>query len=716
MLNNKIYAYLGGAWVDITSSVLSLSYSGGIKGNKETDRIASIGTLSFTLKNNSGDYTPGSGSAHADWKKGTQIKVEFTKLTTKVKFIGWVNDIGLEYKKNNNRANITAVSWLHFASNLPLDIPALQEDQRADEITTTILGFSPIQPISTSLQTGSSTFPYAFHDNTVKTTAYSEITKAVMSEWGYAYEKQDGTLVLEAYNGRATTQKTVSVTTAQNGALLLEDGTSLLLEDGTELLLEDYSITEQNATSTVISDIDISHGKHIVNRSVINVHPYKPGNDDVLVYTNETNQLIPAGETVSFRLQFTDASSKQPIAALEPSVKQYTLLHFDTPPDGVTGIVDSAVPTVLGDTTPFFEPSGGGYFTSPKKFGTASYGCNGSSDYIYSGHQEKFNFRAGDFTVDWWEYRLSATSGRAMVSRASTGVYSPYVFGYSDGTNARAYITSNGVSWDIASARDMGTITTSTWVHYAITRSGTTFRTFKNGVQQDTWTSSATINPTSDQFSLFLYNGTFLNGYIDEFRMIKGYAAYTANFTPAERQHYVSGINYSVYTSPPLGGSEITSSMTVSTGIGGVGLDFSITSASGSDGYLNLEIYALPLQSLSTISAVAENTSSINSYGYQNENVDMRLRDDINFAETIAESIVTAEATPRTVLNKVSMVANKNDLNEALFMDCDIGDLVRITDTESGYDTTAYIQAISWRAVPGDGGVIVFFDWLVKEQ
>lgn len=722
MITMDLYAYLGGAWTSIKSDITASGVfaSCGIFGNKETDRIARDGSLSFELMNNTGKYTPGSVTAHADWKKGTPVKVEFTKGgITKVKFIGRVNTISLSYNYNNKRVRVTALDWIYFASQLPLDIPALQTSQRADEIINIILGLAPISPTAESIATGTDTFTYAFHDNTVKTTAYTELTKAALSEWGYLYSKLDGTFVFESYNGRASTQKQVTTIDTGNNYLLLEDGSFLLQEDGSKILLESYDIVDAEAST--LDGINIKYGENIVNRMEVTVYPYKPGFSDVLVYTNEEDRLIPNGETISFRVQFTNKESRQPIAAIAPSVKQYTLLHMeDNTADGITGVLDDAdlnIQKLSTDglyypTTPFSK-SGGNYTSG--KF-NSGYSANGTTDYIFGNSQDKMNFGSGDFTVDWWEYRNSATAGAAMVSRDITGVYSPYVLGYSNGTTAQAYITSTGSSWDIANGQSMGTISTGTWVHYAITRSGNTFRTFKNGTQQATWTSSATILSSSLTFSLFRYNGAYLNGIIDEFRMIKGYAAWTADFSPPSKPYSMSGLNWNIYTGAKKTGTEITASTTATTSFGGAGMDFTITNSSGSDGYLNLDIYAQPLESLSPISYIKEDTTSINTYGYFSDRVEMRLRDEISKAQTIADAIVTAQKDPLAVLDSVSMVSGKTSMNDSLFMYCDIGDLVRVNDSLSGYNALNYIQGISWDAVPVNDGALVRYSWSVKEQ
>ena len=98
-------------------------------------------------------------------------------------------------------------------------------------------------------------------------------------------------------------------------------------------------------------------------------------------------------------------------------------------------------------------------------------------------------------------------------------------------------------AFDIADGKTMGTIDYGQWNHFAITRSGTTFKTFKNGVQQDTWQSDKQIkipvaDPTAayEKTALDLSIGRsqgadYFYGYIDGIRISKGVAKYTSNFT-----------------------------------------------------------------------------------------------------------------------------------------------------------------------------------------
>ena len=90
--------------------------------------------------------------------------------------------------------------------------------------------------------------------------------------------------------------------------------------------------------------------------------------------------------------------------------------------------------------------------------------------------------------------------------------------------------------WDIADGQSMGTINYGQWNHFAITRKGNVFRTFKNGTKVSEFTSPKAITRnTRDgtlKFSIGRSQGSdYFKGYIDGLRVTKGTALYTANFT-----------------------------------------------------------------------------------------------------------------------------------------------------------------------------------------
>ncbi|MEI6297038.1 MAG: LamG-like jellyroll fold domain-containing protein, partial [bacterium] len=183
--------------------------------------------------------------------------------------------------------------------------------------------------------------------------------------------------------------------------------------------------------------------------------------------------------------------------------------------------------TAVGNTTQSVTQS---------KFGGKSAYFDGAGDYLSVADSEDFDFGSGDFTIDWWEYRTSATAGKASIQRLNTAAgVNPFLAGYSDGTNLYFYASSNGSSWDVASAKSMGPVSLNQWVHLAVVRSGNNFYTFKNGVQQGTpLSSSLSLQNVAGPLETGRYYGSYyLDGYIDDMRIAKGVARWTNDFTPA---------------------------------------------------------------------------------------------------------------------------------------------------------------------------------------
>lgn len=79
---------------------------------------------------------------------------------------------------------------------------------------------------------------------------------------------------------------------------------------------------------------------------------------------------------------------------------------------------------------------------------------------------------------------------------------------------------------------------TNTWYHVAVSRQGTSLRAFIDGTQLGTTQTNSVnyVRVNSDPLYIGQYfagsANRYLNGYIDDLRITKGLARYTANFTP----------------------------------------------------------------------------------------------------------------------------------------------------------------------------------------
>lgn len=166
------------------------------------------------------------------------------------------------------------------------------------------------------------------------------------------------------------------------------------------------------------------------------------------------------------------------------------------------------------------------------KYGSAALALDGTGDCVEVESSVDFNFGTDDFTVDWWEYRTVGTANAAVFVRDDRN-YAPLVLGMYSGGTLYAYMSSTTSSWDIASAKSMGAATLNTWIHYAVVRKGTNFFTFRNGTLVTAWTSSLGLAASDSSPKIGVFAGTYyLTGYLDEFRITKGAALWTTNFTP----------------------------------------------------------------------------------------------------------------------------------------------------------------------------------------
>jgi hypothetical protein len=87
------------------------------------------------------------------------------------------------------------------------------------------------------------------------------------------------------------------------------------------------------------------------------------------------------------------------------------------------------------------------------------------------------------------------------------------------------------------------------WYHIAATRAGATTRLFVNGTSLTLTTNTLQVNSASTgtlsigSERLFANYNHDLNGYIDDLRITKGVARYTASFTPPVAPHPIPVID-----------------------------------------------------------------------------------------------------------------------------------------------------------------------------
>jgi len=189
--------------------------------------------------------------------------------------------------------------------------------------------------------------------------------------------------------------------------------------------------------------------------------------------------------------------------------------------------------TKNGDTRVVaFSPFNPSASWSAATYGGSGY-FDGSGDYLTAPNNAAFDLGSGDFTVESWVY-LSSLSNQIIVTRANnSSTYPTFELGIS-GSTARFYSSSTGSSYNVNLASSIVPVLNS-WNHLAVTRSGSTFTIWVNGVSGGTATSALSLVANSNNLGIGAYpsgEGVLNAGYLSNLRIVKGTAVYTSTFTP----------------------------------------------------------------------------------------------------------------------------------------------------------------------------------------
>lgn len=185
--------------------------------------------------------------------------------------------------------------------------------------------------------------------------------------------------------------------------------------------------------------------------------------------------------------------------------------------------------------------------TTTKKYGTGSMKFDGTGDYLSVPNNVAFNFGTGDFTIEAWVY-IAGNSSLNNSSTRDAGIIVSFPTSIQTLTNVwglrisgSGTTTGTGISfsnWQSGSQSLLSatvTVSQSAWNHIAVARSGTTTKLFLNGTEVASGTlSNQTVNSGHNlAIGRTGYPGYIeeMNGFIDDLRITKGVARYTANFT-----------------------------------------------------------------------------------------------------------------------------------------------------------------------------------------
>lgn len=192
---------------------------------------------------------------------------------------------------------------------------------------------------------------------------------------------------------------------------------------------------------------------------------------------------------------------------------------------------------------------------------------NGSSALVSLTAASTFSdFGTGDFTVECWAYRTGAGTGnRVIIGRGISSVGAiNWVLRWASTGNLQLIL--NTSSNTPSTVHDYSyAFPLNTWVHLAVTRSGTTSKLFVDGTEVSSTTNSTNVNSAGNTPVIGgdSVQGSYFQGYISNVRVVKGSAVYSGSFTrPTGALTAVSGT--SLLTARSVIFEDLTSNVTVS--------------------------------------------------------------------------------------------------------------------------------------------------------
>lgn len=202
------------------------------------------------------------------------------------------------------------------------------------------------------------------------------------------------------------------------------------------------------------------------------------------------------------------------------------------------GTDDSQTFTDTSPTTKTVTAVGGAKIEADQSvFGGESWYFDGTGDWLTVPDHADFEFGSGDFTIEFWVKTAATNSYACLLTRPSaTGFTSGAwaIFFNPGSANGRLvlYVADYSTISPLITASS-GDIRDDSWQHVAVTRKGSTWTIWLDGVSVGTGTSSATIAGLSADLYIGQdpnYPGRTYTGYLDELRITKGVARYTAAF------------------------------------------------------------------------------------------------------------------------------------------------------------------------------------------
>ena len=316
----RIYVYINSVWTDLTAYLLTVPAIelrwGFADIHPINSLLAETGSLTFSLDNRLGYFTPEGPSMWTGWRKGlpTYLEVSYQSRVFR-RFYGTIADIVFDAIRFGSRVNVSVVDWIDYAARFPLLRLPILLNKTADTILNDMVAQASVKPKGLALDVGDFVFPYAYHSTTPKTRALSEMKKLVDSEMGRVYVSKDReqgeTLKFERFGARHAwrplTQLPVSI---ESPSFLLKANspTDYVLRAGSTKDRIILALVEAAKIEDLFLEgkVSVQYGRYIVNRVNVTAYPSRVDATDQVLFTLQEPVPIGSGQTVVIRGNYSN--------------------------------------------------------------------------------------------------------------------------------------------------------------------------------------------------------------------------------------------------------------------------------------------------------------------------------------------------------------------------------------------------------------------------
>ena len=179
--------------------------------------------------------------------------------------------------------------------------------------------------------------------------------------------------------------------------------------------------------------------------------------------------------------------------------------------------------------------------TAQSRFGGSSLAFDGNTDYCLISSTNDLVLSA-NFTIDVWVYFNAFSSTMTVVQTPWDGNGGGFALWHHNSYSTKISVWMESCYYSVAPQISAKNFSRKKWQYVSVQKSRKIFSLWLNGVKEDERSAAISISRQISAIGAYQApsNPTYplsMNGFIDDLRITKGVARYTANFTPPTAPH-----------------------------------------------------------------------------------------------------------------------------------------------------------------------------------